>query len=75
MPINVNRILLSTQAKVLNLNANNSQGATNKKENVNVMITRNRSFEMNVSHGPFKYTREVMNNALAGVGRPMKESF
>ena len=62
--MNVNLNLLSVQEKFLNFKANNSHGATNKNENVNVMTTRKKSFDMNVSQGPLRYTSDVINSAL-----------
>lgn len=39
-----------------------------------VIAARNQSVEMNVLQGSFRYTREVMKSALAGVGSPMNVS-
>ena len=73
--INVNLTLLSAHVKFLNLSANNSQGEINRNEKMRVMVTKNRSFEIKVSHGGRRKIKDVMNKALAGVGRPMNASF
>src|SRR5688500_14078738 len=70
----VNRILLSSHLKLLNLNAKNSIRDTSRNENSRVMAT---SIAGSYSQRPtWLYSKgsEVMKIVLAGVFNPRKES-
>ena len=75
--IKVNRILLSAQDMFLNFNANSLNSATNSSEKITVIANSTYPFEIifatRLSCAITK-GKALINNAFAGVGRPIKES-
>lgn len=72
---NIARISLPLQAKDETLNANNLIGAMSKNENKMAIMTKTISVRYCSSIASGKNTREQINNALAGVGKPLKDFF
>jgi hypothetical protein len=73
--IKVNLILLSVHEKFLNFKANNSIGATSRKETMMVIHIRTPGWETHVANGSGSNHSPVINRALAGVGNPIKVSL
>jgi len=70
----VNLSALSFQLKFLNLSASNSRRDTSSKDEAIHSATKGRGRAIHEMMLSGKSGRAVMNKALAGVGRPLKES-
>ena len=69
----VNRILLDAHVKSLNFSAKSSIRDTNNSEDKIVIIIRDTGVKRNEAAEKDMKGSPVINNALAGVGRPLNE--
>lgn len=70
-----NRILLSTQEKFLNFNANRLIGDTSSSEKIIVILTNPKEVKTGTRTCSGKNINAVRKIAFAGVGSPMNESL